>query len=195
MVSEKKTSLTNINSTLMWRVCQDDIYQQWTENGRWIVYFIGKHIHCTCKLHHTTTKPRTKTVKNSSKILSLITHQWLGSHRPLTWWRHQMETFSTLLTFCAVTGEFPPQKPVTRSFDVYFDLRLNKRLSKQSWGWWFETQSRPLWRHCNGLCHIFELCKKFSRHHTNLLISLTYGSVVKSMSGLFLSVLHLKSNN
>ena len=34
-------------------------------------------------------------------------------------------------------GEFPAQRPVTRSFDVFFDLRLNKRLSKQSWDWWF----------------------------------------------------------
>ena len=48
-------------------------------------------------------------------------------------------------------GEFHAQRPVTRSFDVFFDLRLNKRLSKQSWGWWFETLSRPLWRHHNGL--------------------------------------------
>ena len=38
-----------------------------------------------------------------------------------------------------------------RSFGVFFDLRLNKRLSKQpAWGWWFETPSRPLWHHCNG---------------------------------------------
>ena len=70
------------------------------------------------------------------------------------WWRHQMETFSALLAICAgnspVPGEFPTQRPVTRSFDVFFDLRLNKRLSKQSWGWWFETLSRPCWRHCNG---------------------------------------------
>ena len=36
-----------------------------------------------------------------------------------------------------------PQKPVTQSFGVFFDLRLNKRLSKQS-GWWFGTPSRPL---------------------------------------------------
>ena len=50
---------------------------------------------------------------------------------------------------CAVPGEFPTQRPVTRSFDVFFDLRLNKRLSKQSWGWWFETPLRPLWRHGN----------------------------------------------
>ena len=48
-----------------------------------------------------------------------------------------------------VTHEFPTQRPVTRSFDVFFDLRLNKWLSKQSWGWWFETPSRPLWRHSN----------------------------------------------
>ena len=46
-------------------------------------------------------------------------------------------------------GEFPAQRPVTRSFDVFFDLRPNKRLSKQSWGWWFETPSRSLCRHCN----------------------------------------------
>ena len=59
-------------------------------------------------------------------------------------------TFSALLAICAGNpGEFPTQRPVTRSFDVYFDLRPNKRLSKQSWGWWFETQSRPLWRHRN----------------------------------------------
>ena len=52
-------------------------------------------------------------------------------------------------------GEFtgprwiPTQRPVTRRFDVFFDLRLNKRLSKQSWGWWFETLTRPLRRHRN----------------------------------------------
>ena len=45
----------------------------------------------------------------------------------------------------------PAQGPVTRSFDVFSDLHLNNRLSKQSWGWWFETPSRPLWRHSNVL--------------------------------------------
>ena len=73
----------------------------------------------------------------------------------LPWWRHQMDTFSSLLAISAgnspVTGEFPTQRPVTRSFDVFFDLRLNKRLSKQSWDWWFETLSCPLWRHCNDI--------------------------------------------
>ena len=72
----------------------------------------------------------------------------------ITWWRHQMETFSALLAISAgnspVTGEFPAQRPVTRSFDVFFDLRSNKRLSKQSWGWWFGTPSHPLWHHSNA---------------------------------------------
>ena len=48
-----------------------------------------------------------------------------------------------------VPGEFPAQRPVMRSFDVFFDLRPNKRLSKQRWGRWFETPSSPVWRHCN----------------------------------------------
>ena len=63
-----------------------------------------------------------------------------------------METFFALLAISAgnspVSGEFPTQRPVSRSFDVFFDP-LNKRLSKQWWGWWFETPSRLLWRHCN----------------------------------------------
>ena len=58
------------------------------------------------------------------------------------WWCHQMETFSALLAICAgnspVTGEFPAQRPVMQSFDVFFDLCLKKRLSKQWQGWWFE---------------------------------------------------------
>ena len=46
-------------------------------------------------------------------------------------------------------GEFPTQRPVTRSFDVFFDRRLNNRLSKQPWGWWLETLSYSLWRQSN----------------------------------------------
>ena len=52
----------------------------------------------------------------------------------IAWWRHQMETFSVLLALCVgnspVTGEFPSQRPVTQSFDVFFDMCLNKRLGK-----------------------------------------------------------------
>ena len=48
-----------------------------------------------------------------------------------------------------VTIEFPSQRPVTQSLDVFFDLCPNKRLSKQSIPRWFGTQSRSLWRHCD----------------------------------------------
>ena len=64
-----------------------------------------------------------------------------------------MEAFSALLALCVgnlpVTGDFPAQRPVMWSFDVFFDLHLNKQLSKQSKRWWFETPSRLLWRHSN----------------------------------------------
>ena len=91
----------------------------------------------------------------------------LGDILQSPWWRHQMEALSTLLALCAgnspVTGEFPSQRPVTRSFDIFFDLHLNKRLSKQSRGWWFETPSRLLWRHCNG-------CRRLEIPVTRLLV-------------------------
>ena len=89
--------------------------------------------------------------------------------------RHQMETFSALLAICAgnspVTGELPAKRPVTRSFDVFLDLRPNKRLSKESRGWWFETPVCSLWRHCNGLligCHQTKLLPPIRRSGTNM---------------------------
>ena len=78
--------------------------------------------------------------------------------------RHQMEIISTLLALCAgnspVIGEFPAQRSVMWSFDVFFDLHLNKRLSKQASGWWFEMLSHSLWLHCNvDICH--KICIQF----------------------------------
>ena len=65
-----------------------------------------------------------------------------------------MEPFSALLALCVwgeplVTGEISSQKPVTRNIDVFFDVCLNKRLSKQSRCRLFETPYCSLWRHCN----------------------------------------------
>ena len=54
-------------------------------------------------------------------------------------------------------GEFPTQRPVTRSFDVFFDVRVIKRLSKHSRGWWFETLSHPLWRHRNVFLRFYTM--------------------------------------
>ena len=89
-----------------------------------------------------------------------MTHQYgsllIGVHYVTvisSWWRHQMEIFSALLVLCEgkppVTGGFPSQRPVTQSFDVFFDQRPNKRPSKQSRRRRIETPSRSLWRHFN----------------------------------------------
>ena len=110
--------------------------------------------------HHSTRYHEFAFWQLSCRCLTMEDCAYIGRTGPiislyiiLPWWRHQMETFSALLYICAgnspVPGEFPTQRPVTRSFDVSFDLRPNKRVSKQWWGWWFETPSSQLWRHCN----------------------------------------------
>ena len=64
-----------------------------------------------------------------------------------------MDAFSALLDLCVrnspVTGEFPAQRLVTRAFDIFFDVRLNKWLGKQSRRRLFDTSSNPLWLNCN----------------------------------------------
>ena len=61
-------------------------------------------------------------IQINAEVLSILLN------KRISWWRHQMKTFSALLALCAgnspVTGEFPSQRPVTRSFDVSFDMRL-----------------------------------------------------------------------
>ena len=77
--------------------------------------------------------------------------QLLTRFMSITWWRHQIETFSALLAICAGIHRSPVNSPHKGQWHgaliFFFDLSPNKRLSKQSWGWWFETPSRPLWRH------------------------------------------------
>ena len=72
---------------------------------------------------------------------------------PSIGWYQVIDTFmmtSWNRNIFRVTGHLcGEQRPVTRSFDVFFDLRLNKRMSKHLRGWWLEKPSRPLWHHCN----------------------------------------------
>ena len=112
--------------------------------------------HVSKRGHRKQRRPDISIFSERILYFSPLSAIWVvGSFFSEAWWRHQMETFSALLAICVgnspVPGEFPIQMPVTRSFDVFFDLRLNKRLSKKSWGFWFETLSCPLWRHCNGI--------------------------------------------
>ena len=107
---------------------------------------------------------------NPDKHLDIIynLHQVLDNDNA-TWWRHKMETFSALLAIYAgnspVPGEFPTQRPVMRSFDIFFDLRLNKRSSKQSWGWWFIGIIVSIGENCVNLSHI-----NFRESNTNVIV-------------------------
>ena len=131
--------------------------KDWCYKQRYISYFF-----CFCFFGWNSLAPGKYSNSHKNMFLKCNKYYKYHIHFQWTWWRHQMETFSALLAICAgnspVPGEFPAQRPVTRSFDVFFDLRLNKRLSKQSWSWWFETLPRPLWRHSNEIamrcmCH------------------------------------------
>ena len=78
----------------------------------------------------------------------------------VSWWQHQMETFSTLLALCEknspVTGEFPSQRPVTRSFGVFlryaeitplYMIRIH-RLLVTHWVLWppnYKNETADLW--------------------------------------------------
>ena len=105
-------------------------WQQWNAEDWWIAFirsavqtvkYDAVYGHCHC--HCDGTVPCSKTV--------------------LPWWRHQMKTFSASLALCKRNSRHKGQ--------WRRGLRLYKRLSKQSWRWWFETPSRSLWRYCNGL--------------------------------------------
>ena len=88
----------------------------------------------------------------------LLTSTTLRADSPVTARRGNMKTSSNGNVFRvtgSLCGEITVHRwiPLTKASDAelwfFFHLYLNKRLSKQSWGWWFETPSRSLWRHCN----------------------------------------------
>ena len=121
-------------------------------------------------------RPRGNTAAPDRFITMTSWWAWWHLKSPASpWRRHQMETFSALLAICAgnspVPDEFPAQRPVTRSFDVFFDLRPNKLLRKKSWGWWFETPSHPLYRHRNVACLLYHLSRRKSKRTSKLLVT------------------------
>ena len=145
------------------------------------MYFVVKHIFVKCiilngksafsnfcKNRRVVRVTFLYIIYNLYIFLPLFRDAWLISKN--AWWRHQMEHFPRYWPFVRGIHRSAVNSPhkghaVTRSFDVFFDWRLKKRLSKQSWGWWFEAPSRPLWRHCNRLTSSQELwivIKKYS---------------------------------
>ena len=110
-----------------------------------------------------------------------LIESWLWAHSLF----HGIVTMTIMMTSSMDTisalQAIPAQRPVTRSFGIFFDLRLNKRLSKQSWGWWFETPSRPLWRHCNVIFCENSILHRCPHFHGNLVkpsVNLEYGLLI-----------------
>ena len=134
----------------MWENINQSLYTKKTSP---ITLPNGRAKGCLCKDFVDNWPPYSSTalVCNITDVPHYISHRWL---KP---WTIMMTSsngniFRVTGPLCGEftgPGEFPTQRPVTRSFDVFFDLRLNKRLSKQPWGWWFETLSWSLWHHCN----------------------------------------------
>ena len=84
-------------------------------------------------------------------------------------------------------GEFtghrriPSQRPVTRIFDVFFHLPLNKWLSKHPRRRWFQTQSGSIWRHCNVMVDNLPV-------HYNDVIMSTIAYQITSLTIVYLTV-------
>ena len=137
----------------------------------WCMFCDNSMAHCPyfSKLHHMFVKyfsniariPKVNIIiavalflqKHTAFDIDLIWHtaKWQAytSHDDVIKWKH----FPRYWSFVRGIHRWPvnSQKPVTRTHDVFFDLRLNKRLSKQTLGWKFETPSRSWWRQCNGV--------------------------------------------
>ena len=74
-------------------------------------------------------------------------------HDDVIKWKHFLRNSPFVRKVHRSPGDSPHKGQWRGTFDVFFDLGLNKRCSKQSRCRWFETPSRSLWRHCNGLSH------------------------------------------
>ena len=118
------------------------IYHSLLASGNYGVYFV-----------HSTYDPC------SSFAIAVqyakLCYNW-PCHDDVIKWKHFPRNWPFFAGNSPGPGEFPAQRAVMPSFDVFCDLCLNKWLSKQSWGWWFEMLSRPLWHHCNVLWNLLE---------------------------------------
>ena len=90
-------------------------------------YDIHLHLPCITNDHNLTGQDSYSCYDSIQQLVSGI-HIWFFCGA--SWWRHQIETFSVLLALCVgnspVTREFPSHRPVTWSFDVFFDYPSTK---------------------------------------------------------------------
>ena len=134
-----------------------------------------------------TLRTNQNIVTTESIIWSSFSKYWFD---PL--WRHQMETFSALLALCAGNSPGtppPPERPVTRCFDVFVDLAW-----MNSWDWWFETPSCPLWRHYNAYLHQLIHMQVASEEHCVIIVVTIFNKKNNDVSRLSVFALHYHTN-
>ena len=105
-------------------------------------YYHGIRMVISCSNHAST-----------ALVIGRQTALLLQYHDDVIKWKHFRRYWAFVRGIHRSPMNSPHRRPVTRSFGVFFDLRLNKQLSKQSRCWWFEMPSRPLWRHCKDGMH------------------------------------------
>ena len=121
----------------------------------WYYWYYGDFIDCDAFSAQIPNNTKGLGNHKDTNICLKTVNEYVSYHRShqksKAWWHQQIETFSVLLVLCEgnppVTHGFHSQRPVTQSFDAFFDLCVNKRLSKQSWCQWFEMPSCSLWHH------------------------------------------------
>ena len=125
---------------IMWKM--NDLY--------WVCDLFSSLFMLIQKFHKRSSSFSICSSNYGPRILNGRSSYWRVWYDDVIKWKHFPRYWPFVRGNSPAPSEFPTQRPVTRSFDVFFDLGLNKRLSKQSWGWWFETLSRSLWCHRNG---------------------------------------------
>ena len=151
--SASKATLMNMDKYFMWIHYERLYNHNKAKHNKTVCTFLG--IYCTPGVSlHTSLLCSYKGALSIHLVCNNVDN--IKSHDDVIKWKHFPRNWPFVRGIHR-SGEFPTQRPVTRSFDVFFDLCLNKRLSKHSWGWWFETLSRSLWRHHNVLYMFWKL--------------------------------------
>ena len=135
---------------------KNDCFPQNGNKNRWGVSYSVNSVSLSCMLANPFGLQRLRHRIENYNIYNIPIHY---AHMFVLLWFPQLMMTSSNGNIFRVTGplcgEFTGDRwiPSTEASDAelwcFFGLRLNKRLIKQSGGWWFETPSGPLWRHCN----------------------------------------------
>ena len=89
------------------------------------------------------------TDQKDKHINDLLVLSQLGTHYDVIKWKHFPRYWPFMWGIHRSPVDSPHKGQWPGALMFFFDLRRNKRLSKQSRRRWFETPSRSLWRHCN----------------------------------------------